>query len=282
MLREGVGENPVRAIHHINSGEELRAAFAELRRRDKADRTPGSNPHIAGYATTRLTFTHDEEGNEVAPLRSRMMVEEDVPGSTIRAFVVGGELVAAVELDETQATGVKDRTNDLPTELTQVLVRAAEAIPGLACATVDAIHRRDADSTQVQDFVVIGISERPRIETYLTASTDLDDVLGDALLGFQALEAGLSLGPVVDTIARPLEIEGLRHADKVADELPQVAKAHGITLEVHRADSVAGDIDAWASGAPAAIAALVELLMAGYLVDDKAAAVNFSKEAPSD
>jgi hypothetical protein len=282
VLREGVGENPVRAIHHIHSGEELRTAFAELRRRDKTDRTPGSNPHIAGYATTRLTFTYDEEGNEVAPLRSRMMVEEDVSGITIRALVVGGELVAAVELDATQATGVKDRTNDLSPEFVQILVKAAAAIPGLACATVDAVQRNGAHSTSDQDLVVIGVSERPRIETYVTASTELGDFLGEALLRFQAREAGLELGPAVETVARPLHIEGLRHADKVADALPAIAKSHGIVLEVQRVDSVAGDIDAWASAAPDAIAALVELLMAGCLVDDKAAAVNFSKESPSD
>lgn len=53
VVKEGVGENPPRAIRDLRTSTELQKAFNELRRRDIADRTPGSNPLIAGYATTR-------------------------------------------------------------------------------------------------------------------------------------------------------------------------------------------------------------------------------------
>lgn len=277
VLREGVGENPVRAIRHIRSGEELRSAFHELRKRDKADRTPGSNPHIAGYATTRLTFTHDEDGNEVAPLRSRMLVEEDPRGRSIRAFVVGGRLVAAVELDDDQAAGVRDITGELPGDQHDVIVRAAQAIPGLACATIDAVSIPESQAESGRDFLVIGLAERPRIETYMTANKNLGERLGDALLEFQAEEAGVTLGLLIKEVTGTLEIEGLRHAENAADQLPKVSAAYGADIAIDHVDSVAGNIDAHVRATPEVLAALVELLMAGLLVDDRAAAVNYSK-----
>lgn len=279
VIREGVGENPPRAIHHITSDEELRDAFAKLRRRDAADRTPGSNPYIAGYATTRLTFTHDEGGNEVAPLRSRMLIEKDVPGQGLRAFVIGDQVIAAVELDEDRMIGVREVTSELRTKFKDVFLRSARAVPGLGGATVDAVNDNSPDVDRTRDFLVTGIAERPRTESYITANPELGVRIGDAILDFQARQAGLELGAAADTVNRELEIEGLRDADGVAAQLPQLAMHHGVSIEVTRVDSITGDIDATATGSPSVMAALVELLMAGCLFDDKAAAVNYSKGA---
>ncbi|WP_120004697.1 hypothetical protein [Nesterenkonia muleiensis] len=277
ILREGVGENPVRAIGNITSGEQLRAAFNELRRRDKADRTPGSNPHTAGYATTRLTFTFDEEGNEVAPLRSRMLVEKQMPGRTVRAFVIGDELVAAVELDTDDSTGVRSVKHELSAEDVALFTQTAAAVPGLACATVDAVQNPESPQQGSFPLLITGISERPRIETYASADAGLGDVIGDALLNFQAGEAQVDLPAAVSTIFRRIEVEGLRHADQVAKELPSIAESYGARISVEHSDAVSGDVVGTASGTPEVLAALVELLMAGCLVDDRAAAVNYSK-----
>lgn len=274
LVREGVGENPVRVVRQVGSADELRAAFNQLRRRDKADRTPGSNPHIAGYATTRLTFTYDEEGNEVAPLRSRMLVEEDPAGRAVRGFVVGGRLIAAVELDGDRRTGVREVTEELSSEVIDVLLRAAEAVPGLACATVDILDER---SGPARGPLVTSVAERPRIETYLSAKHSLGDLIGDALLEFQAREANITLGPPKTSLKRHMEIEGLRHADEVADQLPQIAEKYGAEIRIDTIDAVTGDVDASATGSPEVLAALAELLMAGELMGDRAAAVNYSK-----
>ncbi|WP_146341508.1 hypothetical protein [Nesterenkonia sp. NBAIMH1] len=144
VLREGVGENPVRAIGGITSGDELRSAFMTLRRRDKADRTPGSNPYVAGYATTRLTFTYDDDGHEVAPLKSRMLVEKQMPGRPIRAFIVGDSLIAAVELDVDHSTGVRSVTDELSADDAALFVRTLAAVPGLAFASIDAVANPNA------------------------------------------------------------------------------------------------------------------------------------------
>ncbi|GAA4831591.1 hypothetical protein [Garicola koreensis] len=274
LVREGVGENPARAIRQLNSAEELRAAFNQLRRRDKADRTPGSNPHIAGYATTRLTFTYDEEGNEVAPLRSRMLVEEDPFGRAIRGFVLGGRLITAVELDGDRNTGVREVTEELDPEVIDVLVKAAEAVPGLACATVDVLDER---SGPARGPLVMSVAERPRIETYLSAKHSLGDLIGDALLEFQAREANIALGTSRTSLKRHMEIEGLRHAAEAADQLPNIAENYGAEISIDNADAVTGDVEATATGSPEVLAALAELLMAGELLRDRAAAVNYSK-----
>jgi hypothetical protein len=277
VVKEGVGENPPRAIRNITSSEELREAFDDLRRREIADRTPGSNPHIAGYATTRLTFGYDEEGNEVAPLRSRFLVEEDVIGRCLRAFVIGGAVVTAVELDADYAFGVRDVTDELTAGAAETFGRAVQSIPGLACATVDAITvPSGGDATH--DLIVTNISERPRTETYATAAPGLDTKIGNAILQHELKLSGLSFISPAKAIKSKLEIEGLRHSTEVSQQLPSLASDHGVRMDITQVDPVEGNIQAWASGPPGTIAALVELLMAGFLVDDRAAAVNYSKE----
>lgn len=277
VVRDGVGENPVRAVGGICSGNELRKTFSELRRRDKADRTPGSNPRIAGYATTRLTYTYDDEGNEVAPLKSRMLVEKEIPGRTVRAFVIGDDLVAAVELDNNHAAGVRNVTEEMSGADAQLYARALSAIPGLAFATIDAVESPEPIPEHGSRLLITSISERPRIETYVSADDSLGDRLGDSLLAYEAAHAGLELPEVHGTITRMVEIGGLRNAEHVAAELPPIAERYGVTLAVEHVDQVTGDIRAGAKGRPDVLAALAELLMAGYLCDDKAAAINVSK-----
>ncbi|WP_261623335.1 hypothetical protein [Nesterenkonia marinintestina] len=273
-LREGVGEKPARSVRHINSDDELRKAFSELRLRDKADRAPGSNPLVAGYATTRLTFTLDEEGNEVAPLRSRMLVEEDPAGRALRAFVVGGRVVAVVELDDDQTSGVTDVTGDVPDAVADVFVLASEAIPGLACATVDVLWSVESTDRPV---LVTGVSERPRAETFAVADDRLSEVIGSAVFESQASSSSLTLGPQLDDVSCRLQVEGLRQARRVADILPEVFAEHDVDFVIARVDEVTGDLEATVAGSPGVLAALIELLMAGELADDKAAAIETSK-----
>ncbi|WP_146341507.1 MULTISPECIES: hypothetical protein [Nesterenkonia] len=111
----------------------------------------------------------------------------------------------------------------------------------------------------------------------MTADASLGDTLGDALVAYQAGRAGFELPAPVDAVTRSLDIEGLRHAERVGEELPRIAQDHGATLSVHGVDQVTGELRATAKGSPDVLAALAELLMAGHLADDRAAAVNFSK-----
>lgn len=279
VVKEGVGENPPREIRGVDSSAELKEAFNELRRRDIADRTPGNNPHIAGYATTRLTFTYDEEGNEVAPLRSRMLVEQDVAGQRLRAFVIGGRLITAVELDDNRAFGIREVTEEISTESTKILVSASQSVPGLACATVDAVFPASDKGEARHELLVTGVAERPRMESFASAGSDLAPIIGEEILKFQAKDSGLELGPVLDEVTYTLDVEGLRYSAAVAEDLPRLATNHGVRLEIKETDAVEGSLRGVVSGPPGVIAALTELLMAGYVVEDRASAVNYSKES---
>lgn len=275
VIKETVGENPGRTIRDVRSREDITAAFQELRRREPLDRAPGSNPLMAGWAPTRLGYILDDDGNEVAPLRTRFLLERQTPGETVRALVVGGRVIAAVLLDA-EGTGTEEVTASLHEGLGQVLVRAAEAIPGLAMATVDAVvddHRRSAAG---QSCVIVELSERPRIETYITADEALGDRIGDALLAGQAAQAQVELPDEVTSIQADLLIQGLRDVEAVRAALPDAAAPHGLELTVTDTDPVAGELRARCAGTPRAVALSMELLLAGHLVSDRAASVEYT------
>lgn len=276
VIKEVVGENPARAIRDVNSREGIMRAFKELRRREPEDRAPGSNPLIAGYATTRLGYMLDDEGNEVAPLRTRFLIEKQVPGRVVRALVCGGRLIAAVLLDVGTGTGYQDVTDGLHEEVAAVLIRAAESIPGLAMATVDVVLDDPRRGVDDQMCLVVELAERPRLHTYITAAAELGDRCGDALLNFQAERAGIDLPPPQSQVSTQALIEGLRDAEAVAKALPRLATGYEVDLNITARDDVAGELTTTCAGSPAAVALLMELLLSGDLLADRAASVEYT------
>lgn len=280
-VKEVVGENPARAIRGVRSEEQVRAAFQELRIRQPEDRSPGSNPLIAGYATTRLGYVLDDEGNEVAPLRTRFLVEKELDGHTVRALVCGGRIIAAVRLDTDTHEGVADVTDELHPEFSIMLIRAAEAIPGLAMATVDAVtedYRREPGG----QAAVVEVAERPRAETYIGASGGIGERIGDALLQFQATRAGVDLPAPQSQVRAEVRIEGLRNAAAVAREFPAIATDYDVALTVSDQDDVDGELITTCSGPPSGLAILMELLMSGDLLSDRAACVEYTMDGSDD
>ena len=275
-VMEVVGENPATAIRNVSSEEELTAAFQELRRREPEDRAPGSNPLVAGYATTRLGYILDDEGNEVAPLRTRFLIEKQVPGDVVRALICGGRLIAAVLLDVTTGNGYQDITDEVHEGIVEILVRAAGAIPGLAMATLDIVVDDLRRSPEGQTCLVTELAERPRAETYNAAADGIGDRIGDALLAFQAERAGISLQEPRPHVSGQALIEGLRDADGVAQTLPEIAKQYDVDLTVHEIDDLDGELTTTYSGPPGAVAVMMELLLAGLLLEDRAAAVEYT------
>ena len=276
IVKEVVGENPATAIRDVGSEDELTAAFQQLRRREPEDRAPGSNPLVAGYATTRLGYILDDEGNEVAPLRTRFLIEKQVPGDVVRALICGDRLIAAVLLDVTTGHGYQEVTSALHEDIAEILVRAAGAIPGLAMATVDVVVDDLRRPSEGQNCLVVELAERPRAETYNAAGEGLGDRLGDALLDFQAQRAGISLpAPGSHASGRAL-IEGLRDADGAARALPALAKQYNVDLTVQGIDDLDGELTTTYAGPPGAVAVLMELLLAGLLLEDRAASVEYT------
>lgn len=278
VIKEVVGENPARAIRDVRDGNGLVAAFQTLRLREPGDRSPGSNPLIAGYSTTRLGYILDEDGQQIAPMRTRFLVEEQPVGETIRALVVGGELVAAVELDPAGQDGVRDVTKTLHRAIKATLLKAAEAIPGLAAAMLDVVVADHQQAPGAQGAPIVELSERPRADTFVAAEDRLGDLIGNALLEAQAKRAGLLLDPASEDIDTGAVIEGLRDAKATAHELPDAAREYGVRLSVTNHDEIEGVIQATYSGSASSIAIVTELLMAGLLVRDRAACVEYVDE----
>lgn len=278
VVKEVVGENPARSVRDVNSEEDIRVAFQELRRRDPEDRSPGSNPLIAGYATTRLGYIVDDEGNEVAPLRTRFLVEKELEGQLVRALVCGQRLIVAVLLKPDAGVGTQDVTDDLHPEISDLLIRAAHAIPGLAMATVDAVVNDHQKAPDGQTCSVVEVAERPRAHSYLDATAEVGDRIGDALLQFQAERAGIQLPPSQPQVRARTRIEGLRDAGRAAELLPAKAAEFNVDLTVTSHDDVDGELNTTCTGPPPGIAALTELVMSGDLLADRAACVEYTMD----
>lgn len=277
VVKEVQGENPARAVRGVRSSDEVASAFHELRQRRPEDRSPGSNPFIAGYAATRLGFDLDDDGNEVAPLRTRFLVEKQVQGQVVRTLVCGDEAVVSVLMDESTGRGVLDVTAECDPRIREIAVAATGATPGLALGTVDIVS--DDYRSDGGDALVVDVSERPRLETYVTAGEHLGERASDAIVRFQARAAGIDLSTTPrTTVSGRALIEGLRNAEATSQELPDRAAELGMSLEVIDVDDVLGSLRVAVSGTPSTVAAYVELLLSGHLTTDRASSVEFKSE----
>ena len=276
VVKEVQGENPARAIRGVRSAEQVASAFHELRLRRPEDRSPGSNPLIAGYAATRLGFDIDDDGNEVAPIRTRFLVEKQIPGQVVRTLVCGDEAIISVLLDDSTGRGVLDVTEQCHPRIREIAVAATRATPGLALGTVDIVS--DDYRSDGGEALVTEVSERPRLESYVTAGEHLGEIGSDAILRFQATAAGIELDAPRTSVAGSAFVEGLRDAEGTARALPELADERGLQLQVLDIDDVLGTLRLSLSGEPATMAAFVELLLSGDLTADRASSVEFRNE----
>ncbi len=273
VVKETVGENPAKSVPGVASRDELEAAFRTLRRRDPIDRSPGSNPMIAGYAATRLGYEVDDEGNQVAPARTRFLVEKQPIGQYVRLFACGNRSPIAVLLDPGSGQGTQDVSDEVHSSVRDVALRAMRSIPGLAVASVDVVlddHRVSADE---QPFSVVEVSERIRSETYEAAATGLGERLGEELLEFQAATAGLELSKVSTKVNVTMRIAGLRDAGGVVAGLSDAAAEYGVEATVTGVDALDEHIDASCQGTAGGVAMLAEALMSGLTLDERASCI---------
>lgn len=270
VVKEVQGENPAESVAGISSKEGLWEALKTLRRRDAADRSPGSNPRVSGYATTRFGFETDDDGNQLAPAKTRFLVEKQLKGPHVRVFACGDFGPVAVLLDPETGVGQKDISEDIHPSLHKAALTAVAAIPGLAVGSVDFILDDYSQPVEGQSWAVIDVSERIRSETYETASAALGPRIGEYLVAYQASKADFDVPESRTSVDVSLRIEGLREPEKVASQFADTASEYGATATATVADDLEGLVDATCQGSPAAVAELTEALMAGLLLDDRA------------
>src|SRR5699024_2379173 len=142
-------------------------------------------------------------------------------------------------------------------------------------ATVDVVVDDLRRSPEGQTCLVVELAERPRAHTYITAAEALGDRIGDALLAFQAGHAEIDLPQPRARLSARAVIEGLRNAQAVGEALPDLAARYDVDLTVTDRDDLDGELTATCSGSPEAIAIFMELLLAGTLLEDRAASVEY-------
>jgi hypothetical protein len=273
VVKEAVGENPAKTIPDVSSDEELTAAFQVLRRRNPEDRSPGRNPALAGYAANRLGFQLDDDGNEVAPPRTRFLIEKQLKGMYVRIFACGEETPVAVVMDPRTGEAVRDVSAQLDASLSGVAIRAVRGVPGLAAATVDIILEDPSSPADSQEHHVVEVAERPRAASYAAADEVLGDRIGDTLVRFQASQANLDIREQRDTITVDVRVEGLRDAAAVAAGFTATASGYNVDGTVTVTDELEGIVAGTCHGTPAAIAALNESLMSGDLLNDRSSCI---------
>lgn len=269
IVKEVIGENPARSVRDVSSRSELIDGIKTLRQRLPEDRSPGRNPHLAGYAATRLSVVLDEDENEVAPPRTRFLIEEQLPGRIFRSAVVGGRIIATIELDPDAPTNTRRITDDLSPTATEIIVRAAEAIPGLGFAVVDSVF----DGSELR--AVVELSERPRMAGFVTADEGLGPQIGDAIVRFQAERSSCTLGAYVEELDVTIHVEGLRRADDVAERFPTIVAAYGVEAHAGIVEPVLGNFECRLVGKTTDIVTVIELFLAGLLLDDRPAAIEY-------
>lgn len=280
VVKDARGENPARAVYNVNSTDELQKAFEELRRRRPEDRSPGSNPHLAGYAATRLGYIVDDDGNEVAPLHTRMLVEKQIPGQIIRCVVVGGEVAGAfIHADNGQV--VSERLDgELSQPLRDIALRAADAIPGLGVAMIDLATQEPA--SQATNAVVVEVGERPRLHTIVAADPDLAGQIAGAIVDFQARQAKMTLPQPAEEVAGELNVEGFGDVAAAGEGLKAVLQDQGVEFQLHSTDEKEGNLTGKVKTSPKLLANVIDLLMTGELIDDRAMSVEFKVESADD
>lgn len=281
-VKEAIGENDGRAVRHVESSEEIATAFTALRIREEADREPGRNPKISGYTTTRLTYVVDDQGRELAPLRTRMLVEQEPKGRAFRVFVVGSEVVAAVELEPGQTRVVKEVTDTTAPDLLRAAEQAADAIPGLGFAMVDLVEVRRPNPFRKPRYVVTELSERPRMAFLAKVHQQLAERVALRLLEYEARNANLELWTPRASVKRNVRVSGLDNPKVVADELGLAYRSRGAKFSMQSVDEYTGALEATCEGLTGTVAGLNELLMSGHLIHDRAAAIEYVNESKVD
>lgn len=281
-VKEAIGENDGRAIRHVNSPRELDEAFTTLRVREESDRAPGSNPNISGYTTTRLTYVVDDQGRELAPTRTRMLIEKEPVGKAFRTFVVDGEVVGIVELSADGEVGEVVIIDTANPGLTSAATNAADAVPGLGFAMVDLTETRGRNPLRKPRYLVTELSERPRMASLSEKHPHLAERVAQRLLQAEARRGGVPLHDPVSVVKRTIRVDGLRDPENAAAQAGDTYRAHGAQLDLKDVDPVMGSFMAVCEGPVALVAALNEMLMSGDLIDDRAAAIEYVRENEGD
>jgi hypothetical protein len=276
VLKTAIGENPSRKIDPITSWDELLAAVSQMRVLSDDQISPARSLVISGYAENMLNLDEDDEGNRIAPPRARLLVEKRVSGRYVRCLVCADVVVAAIEIDQSGREQFSKKLA-LHKDFEAVALRVASVIPGLSIASVDLVVKDPTQCLDGQTCYVVELTERPRLDSYMQASSALGPELADLLLCNQAKASLVELEDPSDEIMVHVRAEGLSEPEVVTPLLRQACDELELWNCVEALDCPEGIVEADLQGSPSAIAFLLEGLMSGVHFGQRATALDISQ-----
>jgi len=274
VLMEAIGENPSRRTNDIWNKADLLAAVSQMRKLPEDQFLPARSLVASAYGENILSYIEDEAGERVAPPHARLVVEKSISGRYVRCFVCGGEFLAAVEFDKSTRTPKADISMQLHQGFKSIAARAAGVIPGLFAASVDLVLEDPAGAPESQTYYIAELLERPRLDTYMRASSELGPALADALLVRQAQRSSLPLDDPVDTVAVRVRLEGLPEPSRLLPLVQESCNALGLSGFVNVSDPMEGVVEGHIQGAPGKIALVIEALGSGIHFGQRTAAMD--------
>src|SRR5699024_5753728 len=110
---------------------------------------------------------------------------------------------------------------------------------------------------------------------FAAVDESLAEAVADAIVSFQAAEAGMTLAGPQSKISGELYIEGLRNADEAGKLLIERYAKTNVGIERTSIDGIENKLITRIQGAPVDIATIIELLMAGELIKDRAMSIEY-------
>jgi hypothetical protein len=274
VLKEAIGENPSFKIDNIVNEEQLMVAISRMRLRSEDQLSPARSLITSAYAEDKLNFEEDELGNRIAPPHARLLIEKRVSGRYLRCLVCGDRVLAAIEIDKTGPERCVEVLGRLHEDFRNVALRAASVVPGLSVASVDLVVEDLARAPDNQTYYIVELCERPRLDSYMEASSELGPDLANELVRYQAARASVQLEDPTDRIAVRVRAESLSEPNALLPLFRDTCNALRLSGSIELADPVEGIVEGHIQGAPSAAALVMEALMSGVHFGQRAMAAD--------
>jgi hypothetical protein len=277
VLKEAIGENPS-FKHDVSNDDELDAAISQLRVLSQDHLAPAQSLVTSGYAENRLNFDQDEDGLRIAPPHARLLIEKRVSGRHIRCLVCGGRILAAIEINATGNGRRSEMRDQLHSDFREVIVRAASVIPGLFVASIDLVAEDPTRAKNNQNYYIVELGERPRLDSYREASAHLGDELASALVSLQAERSSFALPEPRNNICVRVRMDGLSEPAVLVPRHNDICQKLQLFESMRVTDEAEGLVEGHLEGAPSSIALILEAVMAGVHFGQRAMAIDIWQE----
>lgn len=269
LVKPAVGDNGIETFRNLQDVESIDQALDYLRT------PPSQRAHFsrASYGLTELREPGEENGRIVVPPGYMFMVEHQLTGTYLRAFVSDGEVRSVIRCEgvptDLSLTGGTEVIDQVHPSLKALALRAVHALPGLSLAAIDIVVEDLARPTDEQEVGVVEFSERPSLWVQAKVDPSLAERLSEDLVRRYAVAEGHTLAEPQAEVAATLEAHALPDATHGGRAIVEAATALGLQAEVTEVDQLEGTVYARFSGAPGTLAYLINEMLNGSIDEQR-------------